>query len=112
MGKLRRCTYGMRDAGAIWEATYTDLLLKMGFTQGASSPCCFHHATWGLPLVAHGDDSRRLGTDDALDRYEHAMQEAFDVELRGRRGVDPGDKKEQAAKHNSSYHRRWSAVRS
>ena len=47
LGRLRRCMYGTRDAGAIWEATYTDILLKMGFTQGASSPVCFHHELWG-----------------------------------------------------------------
>ena len=71
--KLRRCIYGTRDAGAIWEATYTDLRLKMGVAQGASSPCCFYHAEWCLSLVVHGDDFTCLGTDDALDRYEHSM---------------------------------------
>ena len=54
LGKLRRCMYGTRDAGAIWEATYTEILKKIGFVQGASSPCCFHHAAWGVPRRARG----------------------------------------------------------
>ena len=87
-GRLRRCIYGTRDAGALWESIYTAVLLKMGFVQGASSPCCFHHADWGVSLVVHGDDFTSLGTDAALDRYEKEMIRAFDVELRGRLGVE------------------------
>ena len=30
VGKLERCVYGTRDAGAIWEAVYTDALTDMG----------------------------------------------------------------------------------
>ena len=40
VGKLVRCMYGTRDAGALWEWTYTQTLLKMGFAQGKSNPCC------------------------------------------------------------------------
>ena len=29
LGKLKRCIYGTRDAGAIWESTYTNLLINM-----------------------------------------------------------------------------------
>ena len=43
VGKLVRCMYGTRDAGALWEWTYTQCLLKMGFTQGRSNPCCVYH---------------------------------------------------------------------
>ena len=41
VGKLVRCMYGTRDAGAIWESCYTTCLLNMGFEQGKASPCCF-----------------------------------------------------------------------
>ena len=47
IGRLRKCMYGTRDAGALWEATYTKILLDLGFKQGLASPCCFHHADWG-----------------------------------------------------------------
>ena len=87
VGRLRRCIYGTRDAGAIWEETYTNVLKKLGFTQGVSSPCCFVHKDWGLSLVVHGDDFTTLGPDWALDKYEAGMKAAFDIELRGRLGL-------------------------
>ena len=94
VGRLKRCIYGTRDAAALWESTYTNVLTDMGFTQGISNPCVFHHRAWGLALVAHGDDFTTLGPDWALDRYERKMQEAFDVELRGRLGIGPNDVRE------------------
>ena len=39
--RLRRCLYGTRDAPARWEAFLAAELVKMGFVQGLSSPCCF-----------------------------------------------------------------------
>ena len=94
VGKLQKCMYGTRDAGAIWEWTYTQALLKMGFVQGKSNPCCFKHPKWRLALVVHGDDFTCLGTDHHLDLYEKAIQESFEVELRGRMGNDEGDAQE------------------
>ena len=94
LGRMERTMYGTRDAGAIWEQTFTDALLKMGFTQGLASPCTFRHEDWGIALVVHGDDFTALGTDEALDKYEAAMKSNFDVELRGRLGTEPHDCKD------------------
>ena len=80
--------YGCRDAGAIWETTFTRVLLDLGFEQGASSPCCVLHKAWRVALVVHGDDFTALGPDWGLDKYEKGMHAAFDVELRGRVGVE------------------------
>ena len=41
LGKLVRCMYGTRDAGAIWEQFYVDCLVGMGFVQSIASPFCF-----------------------------------------------------------------------
>ena len=46
VGKLERCMYGTRDAGAIWESCYVECLTGMGFVQGVGSPCCFEHPEW------------------------------------------------------------------
>ena len=94
LGKLRKCIYGTRDAGAIWEATFTQVLLDLGFVQGVASPCCFHHAQWGVSLVVHGDDFTALGTGDALNTYEQGMLKAFDCDVRGRLGPEAQDAKE------------------
>ena len=94
VGKLKRCLYGTRDAGHIWEAKYGDELVKMGFIQGKASPCCFHHPTWLVSLVVHGDDFTALGTDKALQLFEDGMAAAFEIKCKGRLGPDPGDCKE------------------
>ena len=41
--------------------------------------------------MVHGDDVTALGTDEALDAYENAISEQFEVDLRGRLGVEKGD---------------------
>ena len=94
VGKLVRCMYGTRDAGAIWEGCYTSCLVDMGFIQGAASPCCFNHPEWGVSVVVHGDDFTALGTPHGLDKYEQGMQKRFECKLKGRLGFDPGDLKE------------------
>ena len=94
LGKLTRCLYGTRDAGHIWEAVYGDALVKMGFTQGVASPCCFYHPKWEVSLVVHGDDFTALGTTKGVENFEEGMQKAFEVKLRGRLGPDKTDEKE------------------
>ena len=88
--KLDRCMYGTRDAGNIWEHMYTDALLAIGFSQGLASPCCFHHKGLQLSCVVHGDDFTCLAVDSALDVCEKAMQQNFDVKLKGRLGGREG----------------------
>ena len=91
VGRMDRTMYGTRDAGAIWEETYTSCLLQMGFTQGSSSPCTFFHRELGIALVVHGDDFTALGTDAALDVYEKHIASFFEVERRGRLGLEDAD---------------------
>ena len=86
--KRVRCMYGTRDAGAIWEDVYSDTLLAMGFVQGKASPCCFWYPGWELSCVVHGDDFTCLGVASSLDKYERAMQDAFDCKMKGRLGTE------------------------
>ena len=83
MGKLKRCIYGTRDAGAIWEATFTQTLLDLGFVQGKASPCTVRHPGWGVVVVVHGDGFTALCTSQGLDLYEAGMNKAFAVKSRG-----------------------------
>ena len=91
VGKLRKCMYGTRDAGALWEARYTKVLLGTGFVQGTASPGCFHHSKWGVSPVVHGGDFTALGTDHGLHLYEAGMLAASDCKLRGRIGAGKDD---------------------
>ena len=94
LGKLKRCMYGTRDAGAIWEQCYVDCLVGMGFKQGLGSPCCFYHSDWKISVVVHGDDFTALGTDESLDKYEAGLKKSFECKIRGRLGVEAHDTKE------------------
>ena len=38
LGRLRRCCYGTRDAGQLWESCYYDVPVGMGFVRGAACP--------------------------------------------------------------------------
>ena len=71
VAKQVRCVYGTRDAGKIWEDTYTQVLLNIGFVAGESNPCIFYHKVKDISVVVHGDDFTALGTDDVLDWYEN-----------------------------------------
>ena len=94
LGKLVRCMYGTRDAGAIWEICYVDCLVGMGFAQGLGSPSCFYQSEWKISVVVHGDDFTALGTDESLDKYEAGLKKSFECKLRGRLGVEAHDAKE------------------
>ena len=87
VGRHVRCVYGTRDAGAIWEDTYRDLLESIGFESGKASPCVFHHPGRGISTVVHGDDFTSLGSDEALTWMEGEMSKSFELKLRGRLGV-------------------------
>ena len=94
VGKLVRCMYGTRDAGAIWKNCYTKCLVDLAFKQGVASPCCLTHAGWGVSVVVHGDDFTALGTPEGLDKYEAGMLKAFECKLKGRLGRADSDLKE------------------
>ena len=86
VAKQVRCVYGTRDAGKIWEDTYTQVLLAMGFEVGASNPCVFWHPGKDISIVVHGDDFTALGDDQSLDWYEGELKKSFEIKVRGRLG--------------------------
>ena len=83
--------YGCRDSGAIWEATYSQALIGMGFKQWIASHCCFYHPIWEISCVVHEDDFTAIGTAANLDLYEAAMCQAFECKINGWLGREPGD---------------------
>jgi hypothetical protein len=85
---LKRCVYGTRDAGQIWEDCYANALVEMGFKRGIASPCCFHHQGRDLCVVVHGDDFTCLGIKEDHDWYESELAARFEIKLRGRIGTE------------------------
>lgn len=86
LAKLRRCVYGTRDAGMLWEEFYSQALLAMGFRRGIASPCCFHHAERSLSVAIHGDDFTALGARNYPLWYGEVLRKVFDIVLKGRLG--------------------------
>ena len=91
---LKRCVYGTRDAGAIWEECYASALVDMGFTRGVASPCCFFHSDLRLMVVVHGDDFTCLGPKKNIIHYEDQLASRFEIKRRGHIGESDGCIKE------------------
>ena len=87
---LKRCVYGTRDAGAIWEECYAGALVEMGFTRGVASPCCFYSAARNLRVVVHGDDFTCLGPKAEIVKYEDELASRFEIKRRGHVGESDG----------------------
>ena len=83
---LRRCVYGTRDAGMIWEETYTQALLDQGFRRRLASPCCFYHPELEVGVVIHGDDFTALGPREGLRRYREGLEQVFELNVKGHLG--------------------------
>ena len=87
--------YGTRAAADGWQEEYSSTLVPiLGFAQGESSPCVFRHEEKGIVLNVHGDDSTATGSKRALDWFEAAMREQYELTTQPRLGPGDGDAKE------------------
>ena len=93
-GKLNYSLYGTRDAAKNWENHYANVLVKMGFTQGLSSPCIFFHKERNIETVVHGDDFTSLATENDLKWLAEQLKKQLLIKDRGILGPDPHDMKE------------------
>ena len=91
---LKRCVYGTRDAGALWEKCYSEALVRMGFRRGLANPCCFYHPEKFILLVVHGDDFTATGSKRELDWLEKTTESQYELTVGGRLGPGPRDDKE------------------
>ncbi len=55
VGFLKLAMYGTRSAAAAWQERAVEALKAVGFTQGVSNPCVFHHPGRDLRTRLHGD---------------------------------------------------------
>ena len=78
-GLLQRHMYGTQKAAEGWQSEYSNKLLEMGFTQGVACPCIFFHSDWDIVCSVHGDDFTAVGPCDSLDKYERALEQAYEL---------------------------------
>ena len=88
--KLNKSLYGTRDAALNWAQAYSGVLEGLGFKKGASSPCAFFHAGWGIRTVVHGDDFLSEGPSENLKKMDREMRKTFSLKTEVL-GPDPGD---------------------
>ena len=65
-GRLNFSMYGTRKAATNWQQHYTNVLNKLGFTTGRSSPCIFHHSKRQIFTMVHGGDFASTASDSNL----------------------------------------------
>ena len=59
VGKLNLSLYGTRDAAANRQKRVTEHLVGIGFQQGRSNSCVFHHVERSVHTLVHGDKLRQ-----------------------------------------------------
>ena len=94
VGRLTKCAYGTRDAGALWEDCYAEALKAIGFERGKASPCCFVHRARKISIVVHGDDFTILGLRADLLWVRDKLKEQFELGEETILGTEKGDAKQ------------------
>ena len=70
----------------IWEETYSQALLDLGFRRGLASPCCFYNERLSVSVVIHGDEFTALGPRSGLLEYEAGLAKVFEIKMKARIG--------------------------
>ena len=70
------------------------MLIELGFRQGVSCPNVFKHGEKGICCSVHGDDFTSEGSKRALDWFEDAVAQRYEVTVSPRLGPGPEDAKE------------------
>ena len=82
-GRLNFSLYGTRDAASNWEECYSQALIELGFKQGLSSPCVFHHPTRGISTMVHGGDFTSLGVESEFVWLRASLESKILIKDRG-----------------------------
>ena len=93
VGQLMLSLYGTRDASQNWTSTYTKLMIELGFSIGAASPCNFTHAELDIDVTVHGDDFMAVGSKSGLKWLELKMKAKFEAKVEVL-GPDPDELRE------------------
>ena len=95
--QLLRHMYGTRSAADGWQEQYSTMLIRLGFTQGDACPNVFRNNDRKIVCSVHGDDFTSSGPADALDWFEQAIGEVYEITVGPRLGPGEEDAKEARA---------------
>ena len=92
---LSKHMYGTLRAADGWQEEYSCTLVeKLGFRQGLTSPCVFHHSERNLVCAVHGDDFTTRGSKTNLGWFEQQLRDLYGLKTGGRLGPAAADDKE------------------
>ena len=91
--RLLKAMYGLKDAGAAFDAKAESTMIKLGFVVGVFSPCLCHHPETGVAVFRYGDDFVALGRRAAVHVFIKDLGSELIVKTRGILGPrrDQGD---------------------
>ena len=101
-GLLIRHMYGTRAAADGWQEEYSTAMVRLGFVQGDASPNVFRHYEKQITASVHGDDFASSGPADALDWFEAALAEQYELTVAPRMG--PGPPRRERGQSTEPYH--------
>lgn len=80
-GRLRKATYGTRDAAQNWQRKCSGTVRELGFVTGQASPCHSHQADWGVCGIVHGDDFVFVGGNECLQQIAEHMRRKYKIKV-------------------------------
>ena len=89
---LLRTMYGTRDASAVWQRDYTQLLNEKKFKAGKAWPSTFVQETEEIRMLVHGDDFFVLADDEGHAFVDAALKERYEFRVDGH--IGPGQEKQ------------------
>jgi len=78
-GKLNFSMYGTRRAATNWQAHYTNVLKKIGFSVGVANNCTFYHPQKLIQCMVHGDDFISTGPSSSPKWLEKSLSAEFKI---------------------------------
>ena len=81
VGRLNLSLYGTRDAAQNWAHEYSTFLIGLGFDQGRSTPCNFHHKGKSIYITVHGDDFTVVGGMRGIRWLSEKMKTKYELKL-------------------------------
>ena len=78
-GRLNCSMYGTRDVAQNWFDEYSQMLVSIGFRQGAASPCVFFHKERNIRTFVRGDDYVSTGKPNDLQWMKRKLEEKYQI---------------------------------
>ena len=87
--KLKRSTYGLKQASRSWNIRFDESIKEFGFTKNDDEPCVYHKFNGSVVvfLALYVDDILLIGNNiSSLQQVKQWLNTCFSIKLKGSRG--------------------------